>query len=227
TISDEKMSKSLNNFLTIRDVLANYSPEVLRLLIFSTQYRNPLDFSETVMNEAVAGLDRMYECLAKIMQLPEGGPDVASVVSKKDMKKIESLELRFQQAMDNDFNTAQALGNFFDLVKILNKIMDAMPSLAAAGDVELLRSTGKIFRDLLEILGILRLDPVEYIRKKKQDLLAAIDLSEEDIAGLIKKRAQAREAKDWAAGDAIRDTLLERNIELKDGSEGTTWDVKL
>lgn len=227
TIRDEKMSKSLNNFLTIRDVLASYSPEVLRLLIFSTQYRNPLDFSETVMNEAASGLDRMYECLAKIMQLSDGAAEGASVVSKKDLKKIESLEQRFQQAMDNDFNTAQALGNFFDLVKIFNKILAALPAVPSSGDVELLRTTGKTFRELLAILGLLRRDPVEYIGQKKQDLLASIDLSEADIVRLIEERNRAREAKDWAAGDAIRDTLLERNIELKDGPEGTTWDVKL
>ncbi|MDH4318984.1 MAG: cysteine--tRNA ligase [Desulfobulbaceae bacterium] len=227
TIREEKMSKSLNNFLTIRDVLGSYSPEVLRLLIFSTQYRNPLDFSETVMNEAAAGLDRMYECLAKIMQLPDGAADGTSLVSKKDLKKIESLEQRFQQAMDNDFNTAQALGNFFDLVKIFNKILAVLPAVPSSGDVELLRETGKNFRGLLAILGLLRRDPVEYIRQKKQDLLASIDLSEADIARLIEERNRAREAKDWAAGDAIRDALLERNIELKDGPEGTVWDVKL
>ncbi|MCF6187995.1 MAG: cysteine--tRNA ligase, partial [Desulfobulbaceae bacterium] len=105
TIKDEKMSKSLGNFLTIRDVLREYPAEVLRLFIFSTQYRNPLDFTEAALQDAQSGLDRIYECLATIAELPEGDDNGKMVVSKKDRNKLQNLKSRFEQAMDNDFNT--------------------------------------------------------------------------------------------------------------------------
>ncbi|MBM9513268.1 cysteine--tRNA ligase [Desulfogranum marinum] len=226
TIKDEKMSKSLGNFLTIRDVLQQYSAEELRLFIFSTQYRNPLDFSEHALQDARAGLERMYDCLAKIEQLPAGDEQGPQVVGKKDRDKLESLEERFQHAMDNDFNTAQALGLLFDAVKTLNKVLRAAGGQVAADDYNLLTTTAATIKQLGEVVGILQHDPVEVMQQKKEQLLAAIDLSEAEISNLIEKRNQARANKDWATSDEVRDTLLASNIVLKDGPDGTTWDVK-
>ena len=225
TIKDEKMSKSLGNFLTIRDVLHLYPAEVLRLFIFSTQYRNPLDFTEAALQDAGTGLDRMYECLAGIAGIDEPG-DAQPVISAKDRKKIESLRSRFESAMDNDFNTAQALGLLFDAVKVLNKGTRMLPATPAAEDVHLLRQGGADMQELAGLLGVLQQDPVLYVRQKKQQLLAALDLSAEQINALIVKRNAARDAKDWAASDAVRDELLAHHIELHDGPDGTTWDVK-
>ncbi len=226
TIKDEKMSKSLGNFLTIRDVLRDYPAEVLRLFIFSTQYRNPLDFTEAALQDARSGLDRIYECLAKIAGLPAGVEDGPSVVSKKDTAKLQSLNTRFEQAMDNDFNTAQALGFLFDAVKVMNKIARLLPAMPAAVDVALLESSAATIRDLTAILGVAGQDAVQYVAEKKEKLLASIDISEEEINRLIEKRNQARKNKDWAASDAVRDQLLEHSIELHDGPEGTSWEVK-
>ena len=226
TIKDEKMSKSLGNFLTIRDVLQQYSAEELRLFIFSTQYRNPLDFSEHALQDARTGLDRMYDCLARIELLSGGGEQGAQVVSKKDRNKLETLEERFQQAMDNDFNTAQAVGLLFDAVKTLNKVLRSVGDHVAADDFTLLTNTATTIKQLGEVVGILQHDPVEVMQQKKEQLLAAIDLTEAEITGLIEKRNQARADKDWATSDEVRDTLLASNIVLKDGPEGTTWDVK-
>ena len=130
TIKDEKMSKSLGNFLTIRDVLKQYEPEVLRLFIFSTQYRNPLDFTETALQDARSGLERMYECLAQVDGLPAEGSAGPSSIADQDRLGLESLATRFHEAMDNDFNTAQALAHLFDTVKSLNKILRALPEQA-------------------------------------------------------------------------------------------------
>ncbi|WP_319547551.1 cysteine--tRNA ligase [Desulfogranum marinum] len=226
TIKDEKMSKSLGNFLTIRDVLQQYSAEELRLFIFSTQYRNPLDFSEHALQDARAGLERMYDCLAKIEQLPAGDEQGPQVVGKKDRDKLESLEERFQHAMDNDFNTAQALGLLFDAVKTLNKVLRAAGGQVATDDYNLLTTTAATIKQLGEVVGILQHDPVEVMQQKKEQLLAAIELTEEEITHLIEKRNQARANKDWATSDEVRDTLLASNIVLKDGPDGTTWDVK-
>jgi len=225
TIKDEKMSKSLGNFLTIRDVLHQYPAEVLRLFIFSTQYRNPLDFTESALQDAQTGLDRMYDCLAGIAGIDEPG-DAQAVIRAKDRKKIESLRSRFEAAMDNDFNTAQALGLLFDAVKVLNKGTRMLPPVAAADDVQLLRQGAADMQELAGILGVLQQNPVLYVQQKKQQLLDALDLSEEQINTLISKRNAARDAKDWAESDAVRDELLGHNVELHDGPNGTTWDVK-
>jgi len=226
TIRDEKMSKSLNNFLTIREILELYPPEVLRLFIFSTQYRNPLDFSEAAMQDAEAALDRMYDCLARIAGCgdgAEGGP----VIGGKDREKVESLGQRFEYAMDNDFNTAQALGLLFDVIKVLNKGVQALPAHPAREDIDLLRQGGAKVRQLADIMGLLQADPQQYIETKKQKRLATIDITVEDIEKMIEDRARAREKKDWAASDAIRDRLMQHGIELNDGAGGTTWDIKL
>lgn len=226
TIKEEKMSKSLGNFLTIRDVLKQYEPEILRLFIFSTQYRNPLDFSEGAMQDARSGLDRMYDCLARVAALPEKGPTGAATVSDKDRNNLESLVSRFQAAMDNDFNTAQALGHLFDAIKTINKILSQLPDQPVAEDLQLLRSTAASCRELGSVLGLLQRDPRVVIAEKKEKSLAGIDLSEEEINELIARRNQARAAKDWAASDEVRDLLLEHGIILKDSPEGTTWEVR-
>ncbi len=227
TIRDEKMSKSLGNFLTIRDILAHYHPEVLRFFIFSTHYRNPLDFSETAMQDAMAGLDRLYQCVAAIDLLDgvEPGED-APLASAKDRKKIETMEERFQQAMDNDFNTAQAQGLFFDLIKILNKVIRQLPTQAAPDDLALLWDGRDLLKRLAGIMGLLQEDAAGYLATKKAAMLKGLSISEEEIMEMIEQRRLARENKDWAGGDAIRDKLLEAGVELEDGAEGTGWRVK-
>jgi cysteinyl-tRNA synthetase len=225
TIRDEKMSKSLNNFLTIREVLQQYPPEVIRLFIFSTHYRNPLDFSEAALQDAAAGLDRMYDCLARIVACERGKSK--STVSLKDREKVESLRQRLEYAMDNDFNTAQGVGLLFDTVKVLNKVVQAAGSRPSEEVLDLLRKGGETVRELAGIMGLLQQDAVTYIESKKKTLLAELSITAEDIEKMIQDRAEARRQKDWAAGDTIRDQLLQHGIELKDGADGTTWDVKL
>ena len=226
TIKDEKMSKSLGNFLTIRDVLAQYDPEVLRLFIFSTQYRNPLDFTEIALRDAQSGLDRMYDCMARLTALPETGSDVPSAIVDKDRVGLEALSVRFHEAMDNDFNTAQAIGHLFDAVKLCNKVLAQLPERPSEGDLRLLAETAKTLKSLSEVLGLLGKDPQAAVADAKVRMLAGITLTEEEIAGLIAKRNQARAAKNWAVSDEVRDLLLNHGIVLKDGPEGTIWRVK-
>ncbi|WP_417909747.1 cysteine--tRNA ligase [Candidatus Electronema sp. PJ] len=229
TVKEEKMSKSLGNFLTIREVLKQWPAEVLRLFLFSTQYRNPLDYNETALRDAEAGLDRLYDCLAKLAELPAAASATgSSLLSAKDKQAIASLREQFAAAMDNDFNTAQALGVLFDVVKLLNKasrLLLAQPGNAE--DVALVRQGGVDLRELAGLLGLLVQDPVQHMQKKKAQMLAATDLSEEEIITLIAQRNAARERKDWAASDAVRDNLLAHKIELQDGPEGTTWSARL
>jgi len=226
TIRDEKMSKSLNNFLTIREVLEQYPPEVVRLFIFSTHYRNPLDFSEAALLDAETGLDRLYDCLARIAGCREG-ERAKSAASDNDREKIESLRQRFVYAMDNDFNTAQGLGLLFDAVKAMNKIVQAVHAKPSAEDLVLLNKGAEAVRELAEIMGLLQQDPVAYVEAKKQKFINGLDITVQDIERMIAERADARRKKDWATGDKIRDRLLELGIELQDGPEGTTWEARI
>ncbi len=228
TIRDEKMSKSLGNFLTIRDILEHYHPEVLRFFIFSTQYRNPLDFSEAAMQQAMTGLDRLYECLAAVESLPAGtvSDDAEQIASAKDIKKLEEIEDRFQKAMNNDFNTALAQGILFESVKVMNKIRRQAAETLNATDYELLTKSAQTITKLAAIMGILQENPKTYLAAKKSAMLAEIDISEEEIQNLITERNQARNDKNWARSDEIRDQLLKHNIELKDSAEGTGWIIK-
>ena len=228
TIRDEKMSKSLGNFLTIRDILSQYHPEVLRFFIFSTHYRNPLDFSESAMQDATAGLERLYECVAAVdrLDLNKGDAGAASVLSDTDRQLLEAMESRFQQAMDNDFNTAQAQGIFFETVKTVNRICGMLPAAPASGDLEFLKDTCRTLKKLADIMGILREDAENFLAAGKNRMIAEGGLDVHAVEALIAERNQCRAAKNWARSDEIRNLLLTRNIELKDGPNGTTWSVK-
>ena len=228
TIKDEKMSKSLGNFLTIRELLEQYPAEVLRLFVFSAHYRTPLDFTDQAMQDAETGLDRLYGCLATLTRLPrQGDADAADTVGKKDRQKLEKLEERFCKAMDNDFNSAQALGHIFDTVKAVNKIAQHLPPTPSQQTLDRLRQAGATLKQLGDLLGILQQDPVAYLTAKQEKILSAIDLSPQQIEALIAERNKARDEKDWTRADEIRDRLLSRNIEIKDAAGGTTWQVKI
>ncbi len=226
TIKDEKMSKSLGNFLTIREVLADYHPEVLRLFVFSSHYRTPLDYSTEAMKDAEAGLDRLYNCLAEIDKLPaEGSATATPVAGEKDRQTIAAVKDRFQKAMDNDFNTAQGLGHLFETVKTLNRVQQSLPKPPAADDLSLLRQGAQSLKELGAIMGLLTEEPAAYIQHKQQAVLRQVGITEAEIEQMIRERNQARAEKNWGRADEIRDWLLTRHIELKDGPEGTTWTV--
>ncbi len=228
TIRDEKMSKSLGNFLTIRDILSHYHAEILRFFIFSTHYRNPLDFSEMAMQDAAAGLERLYACVARVADL--GMKETTEIggrsISEKDIETLGGMETRFHQAMDNDFNTAQAQAILFDMVKIINRICKNLPPIPAATDLQILENTVQALKKLAGIMGLLQDEAASFLAKQKEKMLAGLDINEEAILTLILERYARRAEKNWQRSDEIRDELLTRGIELKDGPDGTTWGVK-
>jgi cysteinyl-tRNA synthetase len=227
TIKEEKMSKSLGNFLTIREVLANYHPEALRLFVFSSHYRTPLDYSDATMKEATAGLDRLYDCLADIDALQgEGSTEASPVAAEQDRQQLNTLAERFERAMDNDFNTALALGHLFESVKTLNRLRQKLPARPPAKDLALLRQGAHDLQRLAAIMGLLREDPLSYNEGKKNAILHEAGMDKERVEQLIEERLEARRQKNWAAADKIRDQLLAVRIELHDSPAGTTWKVK-
>ena len=228
TIKDEKMSKSLGNFLTIRDILRSYHPEILRFFIFSTHYRSPLDFSEMAMQDAASGLERLYQCVAAVEELEEpteaDGSEI--VITVEDRAKFESFEDRFCQAMDNDFNTAQAQGILFDIAKNINRLMQTLPTNPAQSDVDLLKKSTERMIELASIMGILKEPAGSYLKERRQERIEGQDINPEKVEQLIQERIECRTQKNWARSDEIRDQLLAMNVEIKDGPEGTTWSVK-
>jgi cysteinyl-tRNA synthetase len=227
TINEEKMSKSLGNFLTIREVLEHFHPEALRLFVFSTHYRTPLDYSDANLKEATAGLDRLYDCLAEIKSLRTTGTrEKAPVASDDDRQQLATLAERFEQAMDNDFNSAQALGYLFDAVKILNRVRQQLPPSPSVDDLDLLRRGAEDLQSLAGIMGLLREDPLAYNEKKKTKILTQKEIDPASVERLIEERLEARRQKDWARADEIRDQLGALRIELHDTPAGTTWKVR-
>lgn len=193
-IDDEKMSKSLNNFFTIREVLKVYHPEVIRYFLLSSHYRSPVNYSEENLNSAKASVGRLYSALE-------------SVAITEETKAAEgtSYESDFMAVMNDDFNTPKAIAVLFELAKEVNK--SKQPGLVA------------LLIKLANQIGLLEQDAESFFKSQPSDS----DLTGEMIAQLIEERKTARAEKNFARSDEIRDLLAEQGIELLDSSEGTTW----
>lgn len=231
-IDQEKMSKSLGNFFTIRQVLEQYQPEVLRLFLLSSHYRSPVDFSAESMAEAERGLERLYHTIGQVEErvgslagqgpLPDSGePEFQSL-----RDKIEELPRQFQSEMDDDFNTAAAVGHLFDLNRAVNRFLDNLERKPTPEEKTLLAQGTNRLRECAAVLGLLQQSPQDFFRERNRLALAALGFSEEEVERLIAERAEARKEKDWARADEIRDTLAGMSISLEDTPEGTRWRVK-
>ncbi|GFE62227.1 cysteine--tRNA ligase [Geobacter sp. AOG2] len=232
-INSEKMSKSLGNFFTIRQVLEKFDPETLRFFILSAHYRSPIDFSDQNLDEAQAGLERIYSCLAALDEILLENPGIpelpvaeALAGAGPDLQdKLEDLIPRFREAMDDDFNTAQALGVLFDAVRASNRFLAEANEISSAG-LSLIARARRSFTEIGQVLGLFGNGPAAWLEQIKSSKAGRIDLSPAEIEALIAERAEARKAKDFKRSDEIRDMLLERGIQLLDSAQGTTWNVR-
>ncbi|MBU4316068.1 MAG: cysteine--tRNA ligase [Proteobacteria bacterium] len=219
-INKEKMSKSLGNFLMIKDVLKAYHPEVVRMFLLSSHYRSPIDFSDQVMEESKTGLDKIYALLERIERIP--GP------SKKNVRSEEHQDLwnRFCEALDDDFNTAQGIGVLFDGARLLNRLLDESGDKLSSEKAAIIYS-GK--RDMLRMgqaLGTLQQSPRDYFESQKTRAVEKKNLDVSEIESLIQKRAEARKEKDWKKADIFRQKLSDLNIVIEDRADGTIWKIK-
>ena len=229
-VNQEKMSKSLGNFFTIRDILKSYDAEVVRFFILTAHYRSPIDFSDQNLEESRHGLTRFYEALAQLdkglakadKEAPQGAVPESLA---EPVARLTQLEERFRAAMDDDFNTALAIGHMFDAVRAINRILAEENTLQGRLQEILGRGRDDLLR-LGEVLGLFVSEPSAWLARSAQEGLSESGLSAKEIESLILERREARANKDFARSDQIRDDLAAKGIQLLDGPEGTTWKMK-
>ena len=226
-INEEKMSKSLGNFFTVRDVLEKwkYDPEFIRFFILNSHYRSPLDYSHQNLDEARASLTTLYNALARI---PKENRTVEFIIKSV----TDNFQQRFSKAMDDDFNTPDALAVLFDMAGQINRLVDGNNLHDAAEIGAALVENGKL-------LGLLQRDPIDFRKNARYPFFGEgvsttlqlrgnigtinTNLSNEQIEALITQRLDARKNKNWKESDRIRDELKAAGIILEDGAQGTTW----
>ncbi len=199
-VNEEKMSKSLGNFFTIRSVLELYQPEVLRYFILASHYRSPLNYSDENLELARQALERFYQALQTLTPTPG--------VVTNDARQ------RFDAAMDDDFKTPQALSVLFDLVRDIHR-------LHKIGQLEQAQACACELRQLGGRLGLLQEDPACYLRSGGR--VGSPQVSDAEIEALIAERVSAKQARDFARADALRQQLLALSVQLEDGRDGTRW----
>ena len=203
-IDNRKMSKSLGNFRTVREISEQYDLQVLRFFMLSAHYRSPLNFSADLMEASKNGLERIVNAADNLKFLKKNAADEKMTEEENKLfTQTDAFVADFERAMEDDFNTADAIAAVFDLVKFANSNTDSESSA---------EYLGKLFELLVKLTDVLGL-----LVDKKEDIL------DEDIEKLIEERQAARKAKDFARADAIRDDLLEKGIVLKDTREGVQW----
>jgi cysteinyl-tRNA synthetase len=218
TVEQEKMSKSLGNFLTIQDTLKKTTPEVLRFVLLSTHYRMPLDFSEQKVEEANKALTRIYETLARVDAALSN--DLSLTKPEQAGTASSPLQTRFREAMDDDCNTARALGVIFESIREMNRALDA-------GETAGLAETRGDLTAIGAVLGLMDEAPTRFLEERKQRGLVQAQLTPEVIEQLIAERAAARKGRDFKRADAIRVQLAEQGVTLQDSPTGTTWTIEM
>ena len=196
-VDEEKMSKSLGNFFTVREVLKKYRPEIIRFFVLSSQYRSPLNYSDEQLEDSGLALTRLYTALRGV-EITEEACDL-------------EYKARFEEAMDDDFNTAVALAVLFDLARELNKVKaDTVKAGVLAGTL----------KTLAGVLGILQGEPEDFLQGGEVEY----GLSEDEINTQVQARIDAKNNKDWAKADQIRDELKEQGVIVEDiAGGGSSW----
>lgn len=208
-INNKKMSKSLGNFFTVRDISEKYDLQVLRFFMLSAHYRSPLNFSDDLMESAKNGLDRILTAAEKLRDVIDSGKDEPLTNEEREIVNgAGEFVKKFEEAMDDDNNTANAIAAVFDLVKYSNS------NVSTDNTKQFAEAMYEILTELTDVLGI--------ILEKEEEAQG----DEDYINEMIEKRAQAKKDKDFALADQIRDELLEKGIVLEDTREGTKWSRK-
>ncbi len=205
-INNQKMSKSLGNFFTVRDITKKYAPEIVRFFMLSAHYRNPINFSDVLIEQSKSAVERVYTCIDNLLFLKKSAEDRAFNDEEEQLSKmLDEYKTNFLEAMDDDLNTADAISAIFDIVYGANTTISANHS----NSVKIIDKVLDLIKELGGVLGLF---------DKKEE-----DSADQEIEDLIKERTEARNNKDWAKADEIRNILLEKGIVLKDTPQGVQW----
>ncbi len=207
-VDNRKMSKSLDNFFTVRDVAERYGYEPIRYLMVASHYRTPVNYSTEVIEQCQAALERLYNCRDNLEFLMEHAPSGEKRGEHDVRRRLSEYEDHFIEAMEDDLNTADAISALFDLARDINSSLN----VSTAPSKELCRFALNLFQELADVLGLL------YVKKE-----SALD---EEIEKLIAERTEARKNKDWATADKIRDELKARHVVLEDTPQGIKWKIE-
>jgi len=235
TVEKEKMAKSLGNYITIRDALRELHPETLRMFFLAHHYRSPVDFSKEAVSRTKKNLDYFYNTLLRIEEIcgkgdaasPVDGQETAQTgpagMEPEDLETVRSLRNRFQDDMDDDFNTAGALGELFRAATVINRWLDRVDPGQEEGGRHELRAFRRGIKEIGGVLGLFLEDPLRWFQGGGTTERPGADLSDDAIEERIRQRETARKERDWAAADRIRDELGRRGIVLEDTPHGTRW----
>ncbi|MHB9031111.1 MAG: DALR domain-containing protein, partial [Candidatus Latescibacterota bacterium] len=209
-IEGEKMSKSLGNFLTVKDILQKYDPMTIRMFFLLKHYRSPIDFSEERIREAQSAMERLWNSYGKITRVIDAFQvrEASAAPDSETIRSIEQSRGEIVAAMDDDFNTAKAMGHLFDIAKMVNSLPEDAPEAPAV-----MSAAQEVFDTFGYGVFGLEMETETLVEGLADDLMKLI----------IELRAQARKEKNWALSDRIRDGLKELGITLEDRAEGTTW----
>jgi cysteinyl-tRNA synthetase len=217
-IDHEKMSKSLGNFLLIRDILKTYHPEAVRLFLLTSHYRSPVDFTRQAMEEAETALEKIYGAMVRM-------EEVVDTDAPRPKASRGDYWPRFQAAMDDDFNTAQGIGILFEMIRNVNRILDEAEGDLSDEKKGEIQAAYDVLSRMGRILGVLNTSTETYFSSKKQQGLEDASIDATWVEKMIQARADARKSKDWKRADEIRDELEKKNILLEDRPDGTIWKV--
>lgn len=225
TVDKEKMSKSLGNFFTIKEILLKFDAEPVRFFLLSTHYRSPIEFSDEQLKEAEVSIDRYYTTALRVRDflVQDNAKEKAGTEEKAFEDMLGQFRDKVIEAMDDDFNTALAIGNIFELIRMLNKYLDSKPSGSKAK--ELVVKAQDLLKEIGNALNIFSRTPEEWNRALMP--FKCPNVTEEFIISKIEERQKARANKDWSAADAIRKELEDKGVVLEDKKDGTAWKVKV
>jgi cysteinyl-tRNA synthetase len=225
-INSEKMSKSLNNFVTIRDILANYLPEVLRFFLITKHYRSPLDYTADALEESERALKRIYLTKAAAEAHVAGTKWTNSPLPAEIVVESTALEAKWDDSMADDMNTAAALGHVFVLMKTVNRILEDKTLKKSEQGRDLVRHALKLFERWGEVLGLFLTPSADFLAQLKASRVRRRQIDTALIEARLAERQEARAAKDFARSDAIRDELLTLGVTIQDTAQGAQWDVE-
>lgn len=224
-VDSEKMSKSLGNFKTIRDILAVFLPETLRYFLLGKHYRSPIDFTTDAMEEAEKSLKRIYEALALLHAERERTKWKGGALPEAVTAEFAELEAAFAQAMEDDMNTAAAMGHLFGVIRLVNRVMEDKALRTCEGARPFYTQVLEAVARWSAILGLFARVPAEFLAELRQCRAVRKGIEASRVEALLAERQEARRNKDFARSDAIRDELAAMSVEVRDTPEGVVWDV--